>query len=132
MFSRRDLLLGAPVAARLGQQRPASPPPNMDVSSQELREIRDAVRDLHHLSSSDEVTLIRQKQGSHFKINQKFPNYIDVGLSVWERLSTWHLENHLPLTTRRTPEGRMEMDFMYTTLILKWEMADALIGVPYD
>ena len=138
MLSRRDLLMGVPVAARLGrpqQQRASSPPPGNPgngPTSGDLMEIRNAIRDLHHLTPSADVDLINEKRRTHFKVNQKFPNYIDIGLTIWERLYAWHLDNHLPLSTRRTPDGRMEMDFMYTTLILKWEMGDAIIGVPYD
>ena len=58
------------------------------MNGQDLQEIRDAVKGLQHLTASDDVTLIRQKQATHFKINQKFPAYIDIGLSVWERLNT--------------------------------------------
>jgi hypothetical protein len=32
----------------------------------------------------------------------------------------------------RTPEGRMEMEFMFTTLILKADVPDSQIGVAYD
>ena len=104
------------------------------MNGQDLHEIRDAIRDLQHsgLTPSPDLDQIREKQRTHFKINQKFPAYIDIGLTIWERLYKWHLENHLPLATRRTTEGRIEMDYMYTTLVLKWELADTMIGVPYD
>jgi hypothetical protein len=113
--------MGVPAA---GAARELSPP--------DLNGISSALRELHRLTPSSDIDQIRERQRTHFKVNQRFPAYIDIGLSVWERLNTWHLENHLPLATRRTPEGRMEMDYMYTTLILKWDMADAVIGVPYD
>jgi hypothetical protein len=129
MLSRRDLLMGVPVAAHL---RPAAAPAARELSSGDLGPISSALRDLHHLTASADVDQIREKLRTHFKINQKFPAYLDIGLMVWERLYTWHLENHIPLTARRTPEGRMEMDLMFTTLVLKWEMPDTMIGVPYD
>jgi hypothetical protein len=129
MLSRRDLLMSVPAAAHL---RPSAAPAARELSSNDLGPISSALRDLHHLTASGEVDLIKERQRTHFKINQKFPAYIDIGLMVWERLSTWHLENHLPLTARRTPEGRMEMEFMFTTLVLKWELADTMISVPYD
>ena len=116
--------MGIPVATAAPAAREISPP--------DLSVITNALRDLQHLTPSSEVAQIREKQHTHFKINQKFPNYIDIGLVVWERLSMWHLENRLPLKAVRTPEGRMEMEFMFTTLVLKADMADSLISVPYD
>ena len=134
MLSRRDLLMGVPVAAQFRLLGPANTAPDAprELSPSDLNGISGALHDLHYLTASSEVTSIRDKQRMHFKVNQKFPAYIDIGLTVWEHLNTWHMENHLPLTTRRTVDGRMEMDFMFTTLVLKWEMGDAIIGVPYD
>jgi hypothetical protein len=65
-------------------------------------------------------------------LNQKFPNFIDIGITVWERLYMWHLENKIPLKAGRTPEGRMEMELMFTTLVLRADVAEFLIGTPYD
>jgi hypothetical protein len=121
--------MSVPAAAHL---RPAVAPAARDLSGGDLSPISSALRDLHHLTASGEIDQIKERQRTHFKINQRFPAYIDIGLMVWERVYTWHLENHLPLTARRTLEGRMEMEFMFTTLVLKWEMTDTMIGVPYD
>lgn len=123
MLSRRDLLMGIPIAAA---------PAARELSASDLNGITSAVRALQHLTPSGDIDQINERRRTHFKSNQKFPAYIDVGLTVWERLNVWFLENRLPLTIRRTPEGRMEMDYMFTTVILKWEMADGLIGIPYD
>jgi hypothetical protein len=121
--------MSVPAAAHL---RPSAAPAARELSSSDLGPISTALRDLHHLTASGEVDQIKERQRTHFKINQKFPTYIDIGLTVWEHLYTWHLENHLPLTVRRTSDGRMEMDFMFTTLLLKWELSDTMIGVAYD
>ena len=123
MLSRRDLLMGIPVAAA---------PAARELSAPDLNGIISAVRALQHLTPSGDIEQINDKRRTHFKAHQKFPAYIDVGLAVWERLTTWYLENRLPLTIKRTPEGGMEMEYMFTTIILKWEIADGLIGLPYD
>lgn len=123
MLSRRELLM-------LGGA--AGAPAPREISAGDLNVISNAMRDLRHLTESADVTQVQDRQRTHFKINQRFPNYIDIGLMVWERLYTWHLENHLPLKASRTPEGRVEMEFMFTTLVLRWDMAESLIGVPYD
>jgi hypothetical protein len=132
MLSRRDLLMGVPAAASLRVPAPAPPPAARELSSADLTPISGAIESLRHLTDSPEVSQIRDRQRTHFKINQKFPAYIDIGLTVWERLLTWHMENHLPLTAKRSADGHMEMDLMFTTLILKWEQAETLIGVAYD
>jgi|SRR4051812_9859737 hypothetical protein len=128
MLSRRDLLMGVPMAARLR----AADVPARELNAGDLNEITGAIRGLQHLTTSIEVAQIREKQRIHFRINQKFPDYMDVGLTVWEHLCTWHQENHLPLDVRRTPEGRLQMQLLFTTLVLKWDTPDTQISVPYD
>jgi hypothetical protein len=136
MLSRRDLLMSGALASSL---RPADleaaqrgSQSGNDAIQADLNEIRDALRGLKRLTPSAEATQIQEKQRLHFKLNQKFPDYIEIGLQVWERLYTWHLENQLPLKAMRTPEGRMEMEFMFTTLILRADVPDSQVGVPYD
>jgi hypothetical protein len=139
MLSRRDLLMSGALASSLRPGEPAaaqmqrSSQAGGDPVDQDLHEIRDALRDLlQRLTPSRDVTEIRDKQRLHFKLTQKFPDFIDIGIQVWERLYTWHLENKLPLKAVRTPEGRMEMEFMFTTLLLRSDIPDTQIGVAYD
>ena len=99
---------------------------------QDLHEIRDAIRDLRGLTGSSYLAQIQERQHLHFKLNQKFPNYIDIGLQVWERLTLWHFENQIPLKATRTPDGRMEMELLFTTLVLKADVPDSFVGNPYD
>jgi hypothetical protein len=123
VFSRRDLLMGIPLAAA---------PAARDLSPSDLNGLASAVSALQHLTPSGDIDQINDRRRLHFKINQKFPAYIDVGLTVWERLTKWHMDNHLPLTIKRAADGHVEMDYMFTTLVLKWEIGDTTIGTPYD
>src|SRR4051812_21166206 len=98
MFSRRDLLMSGMFASSMraaddgGQQRvPASTADGP--TANDIHEIRDAILGVRRLTPSGDVTQIQERQRLHFKLNQKFPNYIDIGFTVWERLSIWHLEN---------------------------------------
>jgi hypothetical protein len=137
MLSRRDLILSGAFAPSLGPANPAaqrSAASSDSAIEQELLAIRDALRDLRGggLTVSAEITDIRERQRTHLKTYQKIPDCIDVGVRVWERLYDWHLENHLPLKVSRMGDGHLEMEVMLTMLILRSDIADAQIGVPYD
>ena len=137
MISRRDLILSGGLAARLvpadaQAAQGSSPSNNRDAEVRALNEIRDAVRQVRQITLSPELADIRDKQRSHFKLNQKFPDFIDVGIVIWERLYLWHLANPEELKVSRTAEGRMEMEFMFTRLLLRADLPDTLIGNPYD
>ena len=65
-------------------------------------------------------------------IMQKFPDFIDVGIDVWERLHDWHIKNRQPLTVLRTNDGHYGMPFMATTLLLRPEQTAGYISWGYD
>ena len=93
----------------------------------------DALRVMfEHQHESQEIMQIRSQQRTFLKANQKFPDFIDVGIEVWERLHDWHIKNRQPLTIVRTSDGHYGMPFMATTLILRQEQAENYISWGYD
>ena len=87
---------------------------------------------LEHRHESQEIQRIRSQQRTFLKANQKFPDFIDVGIDVWERLHDWHIKNRQPLTIVRTGDGHYGMPFMATTLVLQQEQAENYISWGYD
>ena len=65
-------------------------------------------------------------------IMQKFPDFIDVGIDVWERLLYWHIKYRQPLTVLRTNDGHYGTPFMATTLLLRPEQTAGYISWGYD
>ena len=39
--------------------------------------------------------------GSFFRLNQRFPECIDVGIRVWEQMQDWHIRHLRPLNINR-------------------------------
>ena len=135
MLSRRDLIFSGAFASSLRPAdalQPSSQGGSDAAIEKALHEVRDALKDLRRAAPSAEVAEIRDKQRTHFRANQKFPDFIDIGIRVWERLADWHVDNHLPLKVDRAADGRMQMELMFTTLVLKSDMSETQIGVPYD
>ena len=87
---------------------------------------------LEHRHESQEIQRIRSQQRTFLKANQKFPDFIDVGIEVWERLHDWHIKNRQPMTIVRTGDGHYGMPFMATTLVLRQEQAENYISWGYD
>jgi len=132
MLTRRDLLFSSAFASRLRADGDAAQTSQVtDAMERELRQLTDAVQALHRATSSADLAQIRDKQRVYFKTNERFPEFIDVGLRVWERLYDWHIDNQLPLKVVRASDGRLEMEVMSTLVLLKWEMGENEIGQPY-
>jgi hypothetical protein len=78
------------------------------------------------------VDQIRERQRTFLRVNQRFPDRIDVGVRIWERMYDWHILNQRELKIGRAADGRLEMEFMFTGLVLRTDFPDLEIGVPYD
>ena len=81
---------------------------------------------------SPELSRIREQQRVFLKANHKFPDFIEIGIAVWELVWDWHVRHQRPAEVLRTAEGRYSMRVMETTLVLRPEQADDYIGFGFD
>jgi hypothetical protein len=79
-----------------------------------------------------ELTEIRQQQRMFLKASQKFPEFIEIGINIWDRLYDWHVRHQQPLNIGRRDDGRYAMTFMFTTLVLRPEQSENYVGFAYD
>jgi hypothetical protein len=99
--------------------------------------IAKAINDLnttvqHAVQTSPELARIRDQQHIFLKANQKFPDFIEVGIGVWENVVDWHIRHQQPLSVSRSAEGRYIMAIAFTTVILRPEMSDNYVGPGMD
>jgi hypothetical protein len=81
---------------------------------------------------SPELERIREQQRIFLKANQKYPDFIEVGVTVWEDVYDWHVRHRQPISMTRTGDGRYVMTVMFTTLILRPEQTGSYIGFGFD
>jgi hypothetical protein len=100
----------------------------------ELRSIRDVLNAIRedYATQAATVASLRAQQRLFYRVNQRFPQCIDVGIRVWERLQDWHIAHNRPLNIQRTSDGHWQMDFIMTVVVLKHEMAENDISLAYD
>jgi hypothetical protein len=95
--------------------------------SQSLAEIRS-----QYLITTPVYNQLRDRQRQFYRINQRFPECIDVGIRAWESMQEWHIRHLRPLTINRAGDGRWQMDFIMSVIVLKHELPENEIGQPYD
>ena len=138
MVERRDVIGGGLAAGLVaafsgpaGAQ--ARRDPTEDVAELKVADAIDKLRQsIEHQHESAEVSQIRSQQRTFLKANQKFPDFIDVGIDVWERMEDWHVKTRQPLTIVRTNDGRYEMTLLTTTLVLQPQQVGTYISWGYD
>jgi hypothetical protein len=81
---------------------------------------------------SPELSRIREQQRVFLKANQKFPDFVEIGIDVWENVYDWHVRHQQPMAVSRTTDGRYVMTVMFTTLILRPEQTGGYVGFGFD
>lgn len=61
----------------------------------------------------------------------KFPDYCDIGISVFSDVYDWHVRNQQQISIQRVTD-RMAIQLMFTQLILRFESEPNFIGTPFD
>jgi hypothetical protein len=75
---------------------------------------------------------IRQQQRVFIRANNKYPDFIEVGLGVWEDVYDWHVRYQQPIAAARLGDGRYVLTFMFTNLILRPDQAAGFVGFGFD
>ncbi len=78
------------------------------------------------------VARVRQQQHTWMRSTQKYPDFIEVGLDIWDNIYDWHVVYQQPVNMTRTSDGRYTMVFMYTTLVLRPDQALDFVGFAFD
>src|SRR5688572_11242072 len=92
-----------------------------------------AVRDeLAREHSFWELDAVRQQTRTFLRANGKFPDFLEVGSDVWQRVYDWHVRFQQPINLGRTADGRYSILLLATTLVMRPDMEPGFIGLGYD
>jgi hypothetical protein len=132
-MERREMLSGgvlAGVSQAFGLQRSSSSQPDNEAVSNAIDQLRETIE--RSLQVSTELSRIREQQRAFLRGNQKFPDYLEIGIAVWESVYDWHIRHQIPLEVTRMPDGRYSMLVMLTTLILRPDQPEGYVGLGFD
>jgi hypothetical protein len=118
---------GFPSAAAGAQQRREEGDERTAAAIDELRKVVD-----RGLQVSPELARIREQQRIFMRANHKFPDYIEVGIGIWESVYDWHIRHQRPVLVGRTTDGRYTMTVMETLLLLRPDQAETFVGFGFD
>ncbi len=78
------------------------------------------------------IARVRAEQQMFLRATYKYPEFIEIGAAVWNAMHDWHVLFQQPLTMTRQPDGRYQMAFMFTTLVLRPDQPLDYVGDAYD
>jgi hypothetical protein len=145
MISRREVVtagvLGtfatgatAEGAATQGQAEAQALREGLKAIEDKVAELRTAVdQGLRGPSTSyGNVGAVRTKIEQYAKTSGKFPDYCDVGLTVFHDVYDWHARHQQQIQITRIADQRLAIQFMFTQLVLRWENDSNYVGTPFD
>lgn len=118
---------GFPSAAAGSQQGRDENDGRTAAAVDELRKVVDRGLDV-----SPELARIREQQRVFLRANQKFPDYIEVGIGVWYSVYDWHVRHQRVVNIGRTTDGRYTMPVLESLLLLRPEQAESFVGFGFD
>ena len=147
MLSRREILAGGALGSvRVGHAKAsgeAAPPlaqPN--INPEVLEELVEAVKSIESVLRATYLTpslaygpvpTLRKGFDTFLRSTGKFPDFCEVGISVFYDMYDWQIKNRQQVTvTRQPPDNRYTMPYMFTQLILRHEYDATYIGQPFD
>lgn len=141
MVARRDMLGGGLLAGLTGafEDRPttepaaASPEDTSEAAASAVDRLRALIeRQSAPATAVAAIAAIRQQQRIYVRAHEKYPDFIEVGLGVWEDVYDWHVRYQQPITAARLADGRYVLGFMFTSLILRPDQAPDYVGFGFD
>jgi hypothetical protein len=76
--------------------------------------------------------VVKNELMRYLKTSGKFPEYCDVGVSVFFDVYDWHVRTQQQIQITRLSDQRMTIQFMFTQLVLRWENAENYVSQAYD
>lgn len=138
MVQRRDLVGGGLVAGLASMMAPAA---DADVAVDDeqsttainrLRETFERQFDQVYSSRWRGVSRVREQQRTWLMSTRKYPDFIEIGIDVWDNIWDWHVVYQQPLSVTRVADGRYAMSFMFTTLLLRSDQKPDFVGYAFD
>ena len=78
------------------------------------------------------VRQVQEQQRIFLKASHRYPEFIEVGVRVWEALVEWHVREQQTLNVTRLADGRYVMSFMFSNVVLRPDLDDNYVSFGFD
>ena len=128
MITRRELLGGTIVvgATEVGAVSLQGEEQLLGSILRELQQLRQAAS-----LGAEAVGRIRDVRKAHLKQTGRFPEFVDVGVDVFEGVIDWLTALEQPVSVTQQGDGRYSLPLLGTTVVLRPDYPDNYVGQGY-
>jgi hypothetical protein len=136
MLSRRELITAGVAGGLVSESGVAAAEQQIDRDAMRdvgkaISGVESAIRNLDAVSDGA-VGSIRRLMETYLRSNGKFPDFMEVGISIFFAMYDWHVKHQQQLVVVRQTDGKYYMQYMFTMLILRHDYDPGYLGTPYD
>jgi len=145
MISRRDVVTAGVLGTLTGAAIDADAAPAAQDDAEVRRALGQIQNQLVRLGSTLEEGLvgpavvhggfladIRNKFSVHLRSAGKFPDFLEIGTDVFYAVYDWHVRHNQQIQITRISEQRFAIQWMFTQLVVRFEVESKFIGIPFD
>ena len=145
MISRRDVVTAGVLGTLTGTAIDAEPAPPAQDDAEVRRALNQIQTQLARMTGTLEDGLvgpavvhggfladIRNKYSIHLRSTGKFPDFLEVGTDVFYAVYDWHVRHNQQIQITRISEQRFAIQWMFTQLVVRFEVESKFIGIPFD
>jgi hypothetical protein len=107
------------------------PDPADDIA-QAIDRLRAGLEDLKAAREFSEIASLREAMNQFLRANQKWPDFIEVGVNVWHGVYDWHVRWQQPIDQGRDAGGRYYLRLLHTAIVLRPDTLPNFVSQPYD
>lgn len=142
MISRREVVTAGVLGTLTGSAVPADAAQSSDsVMKAALSAIEDQLKEMNATLDrglvgpglgAGAIGRIRERLTTHLRSTGKFPDFMEIGSSLFYDVYDWHVRHAQQIQITRISDQRFAIQFMFTQLIVRWEQDQNYLGVPFD
>jgi hypothetical protein len=145
MISRREMVTAGVLGSLTGSAGTAEASQGGSQDDAQTRAVLSRIeQDLRTISTTLEQGLrgpaldagpisdIRTRLTTHMRAAGKFPEFMEIGTSIFYAVYDWHVRYAQQIQITRIADQRFAIQFMFTQLIVRWEQDANYLGTPFD
>ena len=144
MISRRDVVTAGVLGSLTGSAVTAEAAQGSQDDAQTRAVLTRIQQELDTINSTLEASLrgpglnagaigrIRDRLTIHLRSAGKFPDFMEIGTSLFYDVYDWHVRHAQQIQIVRMADQRFAIQFMFTQLIVRWEQDANYLGTPFD
>jgi hypothetical protein len=98
----------------------------------EMQRLNGVVVSTSRVTAGDFLGEIRQRFTTYLRAAGKFPDFLEIGIDPFYEVYDWHIRHQQQIQITRISEQRFSIQWMFTQLIVRFEVESKFIGIPFD